>query len=82
MCGMKLLIHSQTSTVQPLKFGNGWAISSHILLGMWLLIHAGNWVTYAKPNREQQHNNIGYRLTFNVSRTKSQILNVSRLVLQ
>ena len=38
-------------------------------------------MTYAKPNREQQHNNIGYRLTFNVSRTKSQILNVSRLVL-
>ena len=26
-CGMKLLIHSQTSTVQPLKFGN--VISSH-----------------------------------------------------
>ena len=22
-CGMKLLIHSQTSKVQPLKFGNG-----------------------------------------------------------
>ena len=22
-CGMKLLIHPQTSTVQPLKFGNG-----------------------------------------------------------
>ena len=22
-CGMKLLIHSQTSTVEPLKFGNG-----------------------------------------------------------
>ena len=22
-CGMKLVIHSQTSTVQPLKFGNG-----------------------------------------------------------
>ena len=22
-CGMKLLIHSQTSIVQPLKFGNG-----------------------------------------------------------
>ena len=40
-CGMKLLIHSQTSTAQPLKFGNGWVISSHILLGMNLLIHSG-----------------------------------------
>ena len=40
-CEMKLLIHSQTSTVQPLKFGNGQVISSHTLLGMWLLIHAG-----------------------------------------
>ena len=29
----------QTSTTQPLKFWNGWVISSHILLGMWLLIH-------------------------------------------
>ena len=35
---MELLIHSQTSVVQPLKFGNGWVISSHTLLGMWLLI--------------------------------------------
>ena len=37
--GMKLLIHSQTSMVQPLRFGNGYVISSHMLLGMWLLIH-------------------------------------------
>ena len=29
-CGMKLLIHFQTSTVQLLKFGNGWIISSDI----------------------------------------------------
>ena len=41
MCGMKLLIHSQTSTVQPLMFGNGSVSSSHTLLGMWLLNHAG-----------------------------------------
>ena len=33
---MKLLIHS----VLPLKFGNGYVISLHTLLGMWLLIHA------------------------------------------
>ena len=37
---MKLLIHSQTSTVAPLKFGNGKVIASHTLLGMWLLIYA------------------------------------------
>ena len=40
MCGMKLLIHSYTSTVQPLKFANGYVISSHTLRGMRLLIHA------------------------------------------
>ena len=38
---MKLRIHSQTSTVQLLKFGNGYVTSSYILLGMWLLNHAG-----------------------------------------
>ena len=32
-------IHSQTSTVAPLKFVNGYVISSHTLPGMWLLIH-------------------------------------------
>ena len=40
-CGMKLLIHSQNSTVQQLKFGNGSVISSHTLLSMWLSIRAG-----------------------------------------
>ena len=40
MRGMKLLIHSYTLTVQPLKFGNGLVISSHTLLNMWLLVHA------------------------------------------
>ena len=35
MCGMKLLIHSQNSTVPPLKFGNEWVISSHVLLCTW-----------------------------------------------
>ena len=40
MCGIISLILSQTSTVQPLKFGNVLANSSHDLLGMWLLIHA------------------------------------------
>ena len=28
----------QTSTVQPLKFGNGYVISSHILLGMYVYL--------------------------------------------
>ena len=40
-CGMKLFIHSQTLAVAPLKFGNGYVISSHILPRMWLLIRAG-----------------------------------------
>ena len=43
---MILLILSQTSTVQPLKFGNAQVISSHTLLGMWLIIHAGIKLTY------------------------------------
>ena len=38
-CGIKLLNHSQTSTMQPLKFGNGLITSSHTLLGMWFLFH-------------------------------------------
>ena len=42
---MRLLVHSQTSLAQPLKFGNGWVTSSHTLLDMWLLIHAGIKVT-------------------------------------
>ena len=36
---MKLLIHPQSSTVEPLKFGNGYVIPSHALPGMWLHIH-------------------------------------------
>ena len=32
---------TQTSTVQPLKLGNAYVISSHTLLGMWLFIHDG-----------------------------------------
>ena len=34
MLDVKLLIHSQASTVPVLKLGNGWIISSHALLGM------------------------------------------------
>ena len=40
-CGVELLIHSQTSTVQPLKYGDGYVILSHNILGIWLIIHAG-----------------------------------------
>ena len=40
-CGMKLLVQTQTSTVQRLKFGNGYLISSDTLLDMWLFIHDG-----------------------------------------
>ena len=35
---VKLLIHSQTSIVAPLGFGNGYMSASHILLWMWLFI--------------------------------------------
>ena len=38
---MTLILTSATSTVQPLRIGNGYVISSPTLLGMWLLIHAG-----------------------------------------
>ena len=41
MCGMKLLIHFQTSTVDPLKFRHGWVNSSHTLAVILLLIHGG-----------------------------------------
>ena len=37
MRGMKLLIHSQSSTVAPLKFVNGDVITSHTLHA-WLLL--------------------------------------------
>ena len=45
---MKLLIYSQASTVQPLKFGNGSVISSHRLLGMWLFIHVSKRVPISR----------------------------------
>ena len=38
---MILLIHFQTSTAQPSKLVNGWIISSHTLLGIWVLIFGG-----------------------------------------
>ena len=44
--GIKLLIHSQTPAVQPLKLRIGQAISSHTFLGMRLLIHAGIKLTH------------------------------------
>ena len=37
---MKLLIYSQTSTVQPFKFGSGEVISAHILVGNTILDHS------------------------------------------
>ena len=47
-CGMKLLMHSHTSTVASLKFGNGQVISFHILLNMFSLINAGINVNVSK----------------------------------
>ena len=49
-CQNKLLIHSQTLTMQPLKFGNAYVISSQILLAMWLLIHTG--IKGVRPNND------------------------------
>ena len=40
-CGIKLFIHSQTWAVHLFQFRNGYVISSHTLLDMWLLLHAG-----------------------------------------
>ena len=49
-CGVKLLSHSQTTTVQPLKFENGLVIPPHTLLGVWLLIHARIRVNHVNEN--------------------------------
>ena len=38
---MELLIHSQTSSVQPVKFRNGLVIPFYTLMDMWLLSHIG-----------------------------------------
>ena len=54
MCGIKLLLHSQTSTVAPLKFGNGLVIWSHIFNGCNLLCLLGlklNYVGKRGPRR-------------------------------
>ena len=53
---MQLHIHSQTSAIAPLKFGNGWVISSHTLPGMGLLIRAGIKV---KPCEKMGHGSLG-----------------------
>ena len=37
---MKSLIHLQIETLQLLKFGYWYVISSHNFQGLWLLIHA------------------------------------------
>ena len=39
---MKLVLHSQTSTIAPLNFGNRLLISSHKLWWMQWFIHAGS----------------------------------------
>ena len=70
---MKSIFHSQTSTVQSFKFGSGWIISSHILLDLCFLIHAGikiihtGWsgprlfiTSSSKPLSQWQCDKIGY----------------------
>ena len=39
--GMVYFIHSQASTATTLKAGKGGVISSHNLLDMWVIVHAG-----------------------------------------
>ena len=48
---MKLLIPSQTLTVQPLKFGNEQVILSHTWMGMWLLIHVETKIRHVSSDR-------------------------------
>ena len=43
-----MIIHSQTSAVQPLKLGKGLVIQSVTSLGMWFLIDAGVKVNLCK----------------------------------
>ena len=38
---MRYVIHSQPPKVTPLTIWNGWVISPHTLLGMWLFIYVG-----------------------------------------
>ena len=40
-CAIELLIHYQISTVQPLKFRNGYVIALHTLQWVELFMHAG-----------------------------------------
>ena len=41
MCGMKSLVHSQTSTVGPLEFEEGYVILFHTTLGIKYLSMVG-----------------------------------------
>ena len=49
MCDVKLLVYSENSTVQPLKFLTLLVISSYTLLGVYMvglkLIHVDKWDT-------------------------------------
>ena len=42
ICEIRLLVHLQTLMMPRLKFENGYVISPHTLLGVYLCIHAGN----------------------------------------
>ena len=56
---MKFIVYSPNSTVQQLKFGNGQAISSLTLLGIWLPIRTGIYVktmsVKGSAGQEQTH---------------------------
>ena len=59
---MTLLLHSETSTVAPLQFGNKQVISSYDLQRIWLLIHAMIKVNLRKRGR--LHSCCIYRYVF------------------
>ena len=59
---MKLLIHSLTSTVAPLKFRNGLVISSHILLACDYLSMLGLKLNHVLVNMATGHKNGVYYL--------------------
>ena len=64
-CGMKLLIHSQTSTVAPLMFGNGWIIpdvleGTHMFQNSEACIHGWSNLTGSGKWLVSMHTFAGY----------------------
>ena len=62
-CGVKLLIHSQTSTMPPLTFRNGWAISTHFC-------NACNYLSYVSMS--------GFKLLYGSKKGEGAQINATR----